>query len=104
MDPHSAPPWILIGFLLVTACFLPLAPTPIPRRIRAPTPAHKLLSRGTVRELMSIDSLGPLRAQALVAARGPHGELPPLEEVPGIGPKTAATIRAHQERSANWTE
>ena len=104
MDSRSAPPWILAGWLLASGWLAPHSPSRLPTRIGPPTPPHELIERGTVRELRALDGLGATRAQALVNARGPRGELPRFEDIPGIGTKTAASLRAFRSQSSGGSD
>lgn len=94
MNSHRSAPYFVAGWLLATALFHNPRATGLPGRIDHPTPPEELLKRGIVRELRAIEGFGPTRAQALVGARSSHGGLPPLEEIPGIGARTAARLRA----------
>ena len=93
VDPKSTPARLLAGWLLSATALSLRGPSPLPPRIGAVTPARELLERGSVRELSVISGLGARRAQALVSSRAIDGGLPPLEEIPGIGPKTAESLR-----------
>ena len=95
MKSNSSPPWILAGWLLAQAISQPNIYSTLPARIGAETPRQELLERGSVRELTTIKGLGARRAQSLVVTRSLHGALPALEDIPGIGPKTAATLRSY---------
>jgi hypothetical protein len=93
MNPCRSSTYFLAGWLLASALFQVARTTALPSRITPPTPPGELLKHGTVRELRALEGLGPKRAQALVNARNAEGELPPLEEIPGIGAWTAARLR-----------
>ena len=93
MNPHRSATYFLAGWLLASALFQVPRATALPSRIAPPAPPGELLKRGTVRELRALEGLGPKRAQALVNARNAEGELPSLEEIPGIGAWTAARLR-----------
>jgi len=99
MNPKTAPPWILAGWLLSATLLRPHAPKVLPARIGPETPEHELLRRGSVRELCALPGLGALRAQSLISSRSPKGILPPLQDIPGIGPKTAEALQAFRDRS-----
>ncbi len=94
MKPKTAPPWILAGWLLTTTLLRAHTPRALPARVGPETPQNELLERGSVRELCLIPGLGARRAQSLVSSRGPGGLLPPLEDIPEIGPKTAEALRS----------
>ena len=94
MNSPRFAPYFLTGWLLGAATLGPHKAAPLPERVSEATPLEELLWRGTVRELRRFKGLGPKRAQALVDARSAEGELPPLEEIPGIGPRTASAMRA----------
>ena len=94
MNSRCFAPYFLVGWLLGATTLGTQSPAPLPERISRPTPLEELLSHGTARELRRFKGLGPKRAQALIDARSAEGELPPLEEIPGIGPLTASTMRA----------
>lgn len=96
MNPKSSPAWILAGWLLAAASSRLPIPAALPARIGPEAAEHELLERGSVRELCAIRGLGARRAQALVSARSAQGALPPLEDIPGIGPKTAETLNAYR--------
>ena len=100
MNMHSAPPWILAGWLFAAVWIGPPRPSRLPTRIGPPTSGYELLERGSVRELQDLERLGARRAQALVGERDLRGELPRLEDIPSIGPKTAAALRAYRSRTS----
>ena len=95
MNPKTAPPWILAGWLLSTTLHQPQTPAALPARVGPETSENQLLERGSVRELRVIPGLGARRAQSLVSSRSAAGLLPPLDDIPGIGPKTAETLRSY---------
>ncbi len=94
MNPKTPPPWILAGWLLSATLIWPHKPGALPARVGPETPKIELLERGSVRELCLIPVLGARRAQSLVSSRGPEGLLPPLDDIPGIGPQTAEALRS----------
>ncbi len=94
MNSPPIAPFLLSGWLLSSALLQGHRSVVLPNRIKHPTPPEELLGHGTARELRVLEGLGPKRAQALVEARSAEGELPPLEEIQGIGALTAARIRA----------
>ena len=94
MNHKTSPPWILAGWLLSATLLRPYTPSALPARIGPATPDIELLERGSVRELCLIPGLGARRAQSLVSSRSTKGILPPFEDIPGIGPKTAETLRS----------
>ena len=94
MNSRHSMPYLLTGWLLASALFQYPRSAALPSRINRLTPPEELLKRGAVRELRALEGLGPKRAQTLVEARSAEGELPPLEEIPGIGALTAARVRA----------
>jgi len=95
MNTHRSATYFLAGWLLASALFQAPKTTVLPSRMAPPVPPGELLKRGTVRELRALEGLGPKRAQALVNARSTKGELPPLEEIPGIGTWTAARLQGY---------
>jgi hypothetical protein len=98
MNPKTTPPWILTGWLLSATLLFPHTPRALPLRIVSKTPENELFKRGSVRELCVIPGLGARRAQSLVSSRSTKGILPPFEDIPGIGPKTAETLRSFRDR------
>ena len=94
MKSRCLGPYLLVGWLLYAATLGTHKAALLPKRVGEATPFRELLGRGTARELRCFKGLGPKRAQALVDARSAEGELPPLEEIPGIGPRTASAMRA----------
>jgi hypothetical protein len=98
MNPKTTPPWILTGWLLSATLLFPHTPRALPVRIGSETPENELFVRGSVRELCVIPGLGARRAQSLVSSRSTKGILPPFEDIPGIGPKTAETLRSFLDR------
>ena len=100
MNPKTTPPWILTGWLLSATLLFPHTPRALPVRIGSETPESELFKRGSVRELCVIHGLGARRAQSLVSSRSAKGILPPFEDVPGVGPKTAETLRSFRDRGS----
>jgi competence ComEA-like helix-hairpin-helix protein len=81
------------------------APPPAPAALGAPAAATLLfggrldLNQATAEDLAALPGIGPERARRIVETRAERGgrfeRVSELLDVPGIGPKTLARLRAH---------